>query len=256
MDSSPRSRYLRKRYLVALLASLILLFVVTNFHDVKHYAKTAAPALLSYAEQANPWVTGLVLGAVAALDSSFLPIPEGNDFLIVLFAIRNPYMSVWFIVTSALGSLLGSLFIFSMGRQGGAALLRKRFSTESADRIQKWFDRYGIWAILLPCIMPPPMPFKLFVLSAGVLRFGYLRFSIATVCGRLVRYGIWAILAILFREQIQYFMKHHLLELGIGVLAFLVLLGVGAWGWARFSRRGKILEGVDPVVDVPAESVR
>lgn len=238
MSDEPRRPIYRRKRLYFLLIFLILaLCIGLNYKTVKHHVGDASKALLTYAENAHPFTAGLILGLVGVADSSFLSLPEGNDFLIVYFSINKPGLMPWFVLVSALGSLAGSLVLFTMGRKGGEMFLTKRFSPERVVRIQTWFKKYGIWAILLPCIVPPPMPFKLFVLTAGVLKFKYSRFMLATFIGRLVRYGIWGVLAILFKDYIKDFMKHYLLELGVAILVLLLIVGFGSYLYAWLRRR-------------------
>ena len=47
-------------------------------------------------------------------------------------------------------------------------LLVKRMGEKRFNKIKTAFDRHEFLAIMLPSMLPPPTPFKLFVLSAGV----------------------------------------------------------------------------------------
>jgi len=237
MGQQGKPIYLRKRFLLLVVVVILAVLIGFNFKAVKTSVRGTAEGLIHYAENADPLVAGLILGLVAVGDSSFLSIPEGNDFLVVYFSIIESPMMPYFVLVSAIGSVLGSLILFSMGRKGEGMFLTRRFSPERVERIRNWFRKYDIWAILIPCVIPPPMPFKLFVLTAGVLKFKYSRFIVATMIGRLVRYGIWGVLAVIFKDYIKYFMKHHLLELGVGMLVFLVLLGVGSYLFTLGRRR-------------------
>ena len=88
------------------------------------------------------------------------------------------------------------------------------------------------------------MPFKLFVLTAGVLHFRYSRFILATTLGRIIRYGIWGVLAVIFRDYIKYFMQNHLLKVGIVILAVLALGCLGGYFYALRKRRSQRAEAV------------
>ncbi len=240
--------YRRKRFWTAVIVVGLAVGLGFNYKAVKR----AGQDLITYAERSSPVVAGLILGVVAVGDSSFLSIPEGNDFLIVYFSILKAEYMPYFVLISAVGSVIGSVILFSVGRKGGGMFLQKRFSPKRVTKIQEWFRKYGIWAILLPCIVPPPMPFKLFVLTAGVLRFRYSRFILATLIGRLVRYGIWGVLAVIFREYIINFMKYHLLDLGLAILGVIILAGVGSFIYTRIRRRSQPLD--EPAaVPPPAE---
>ncbi|MBN2433083.1 MAG: VTT domain-containing protein [Acidobacteria bacterium] len=235
MDKS-KPFYRKKRFFTIVLFLVVVLAIALNFRTVADFVKTTGVAALDYAREANPLLSGLILGGVAIVDSSFFSLPEGNDILLVAFAYLKPYWTTWFVFISAVGSLIGSLMLFSMGRKGGDLLIRKRFSAAVVMKTRVWFERYDIWAILIPCVLPPPMPFKLFVVMAGVLKFSYSRFALAVFIGRMIRYGTWGILTVIFRDQIQVFMREHLLALGFAVILALLLTGLSFWLYRRFTR--------------------
>jgi|GEM_PF-601958 len=239
--------YRKKRFFTLVVFVLVVLVIGINFRTVADVVKTTGVAALDYAREANPLLSGLILGAVAIVDSSFFSLPEGNDILLVAFVYLKPYWTIWFVFISAVGSLIGSLMLFSMGRKGGDLLIRKRFSAAVVVRTRVWFEKYDIWAILVPCVLPPPMPFKLFVIMAGVLKFSYTRFSVAVFLGRIIRYGTWGVLTVIFRDQIQVFMREHLLALGMAVILLLLLTGLSFWLYRRFTRSR--LQNGTPVAD-------
>jgi membrane protein YqaA with SNARE-associated domain len=109
---------------------------------------------------------GLML--VAFVDSSFLTLPEVADILVVVFTIREPSRWWYFSGMTTLGSLAGSYVLFLVGRKGGEALLRRQFHERHVDRGLEWFKKYGALVLIIPAMLPPPMPFKIFVLLAGV----------------------------------------------------------------------------------------
>ncbi len=241
LDNSLSNKERQISHLKIIIAVVILVALGTviglNYKPIKTYVKETGQGVLEYAKHADPFTTGCILGLVGVADSSFLSLPEGNDFLIVYFSIMKPAWIPWFVLVSALGSTFGSLMLFIMGRKGGKLFLRKRFEEDRVGHVQSWFRKYDIWAILIPCIVPPPMPFKLFVLTAGVLRFSYGRFLSAVFLGRLFRYGVWGLLAYLFRDYIRYFMTHYLLEVGIIILIAMVLMVMGYFLYRRRKRR-------------------
>jgi membrane protein DedA with SNARE-associated domain len=246
MIEQPRPWYIKKRFYAGVILLVLALLLAFNYQTVKHTLREAGKSVIAYAEHGNPWLGGLILGLVGVGDSSFLSVPEGNDFLIVFYSILRPEMMPYFVLISAFGSLLGSLVLFYMGRKGSGVFLEKRFSPESVERIRTWFRKYGIWAIMIPCIVPPPMPFKLFVLTAGVLHFRYSRFILATALGRIIRYGIWGVLAVIFKDHIKEFMKHDLLRVGIVILAVLALGCLGGYFYALRKRRNQRAAAAEP----------
>src|SRR5687768_5051316 len=123
----------------------------------------------------------LALGApglfvVAILDSSFLTLPEINDILVVLMVTRHRSFLPLYAGAATAGSIVGSLVLYSIGRKGGEAVLQKRFSVERSNRAMAFIQQYGVLAIIIPSLLPPPMPFKMFVLLSGIARIPAPRF--------------------------------------------------------------------------------
>src|ERR1044071_1836463 len=141
------------------------------------------------------WARGvaLTLGApglflVAFLDSSFLSLPEITDLLVVWMVTRHPARMVIYVVGATLGSLAGCLVMYFIGRKGGEALIRKRFAGPTVERAMAAFERRGVLVVLVPAILPPPAPFKIFVLLAGVAGISPAKFVTAILLGRGSRY--------------------------------------------------------------------
>jgi membrane protein YqaA with SNARE-associated domain len=138
---------------------------------------------------------------VAFADSSFLSLPEINDFLVVSAALANP-STVWmFVLMAALGSLAGCSLLWRIGRAGGEGLLVRRFGPEWVARTQQAYRRWGILALAVPAVLPPPMPFKVFVLASGVFGFPYLRFALTLLLARGARYAFWGALAVVYGDE-------------------------------------------------------
>jgi membrane protein YqaA with SNARE-associated domain len=166
---------------------------------------------------------GLVL--VAFLDSSFLSLPEVTDLLVVVLVIKRPDVWMWHALFATVGSVAGCYALYLVGRKGGEVVLRRRFQARNVDRGLEIFRRYGLLAVVVPAILPPPMPFKIFVLMAGVARVRPLTFLVAAMIGRGFRYGSEALLAYWYGEQATRFIRQNLpavslwLGVTIGVLA-------------------------------------
>lgn len=138
-----------------------------------------------------PTLGPLGLFFVAAADSSFVTLPEINDFLVIGAGMANPRTAWMFVAMAALGSVAGSSLLWRLGRSGGEALLVRRFGPAWAARTRAAYQRWGILALALPAVLPPPMPFKVFVLASGVLGFPYLRFFCTLFLARSARYAFW-----------------------------------------------------------------
>ncbi len=237
----------RKKRWLSVLGVLTLGALVVALYDpslfwsglkaVGRFFKQVGIAVEAYAKTAGPFSAGLALCLIGFFDSSFTPVPEGNDILVVYFSIHHPAYMLWFVLASTVGSLLGSFILFAMGRRGGEILVRRHISEQKYRRFAAWFRRRGFWAVFVPCIIPPPMPFKLFVLTAGVLRLSWPVFTLATTLGRIVRYGIWGVLTVIYRDEILYFMKHHMLQVGLVICGVIFVLLMASWAFSRFLRR-------------------
>lgn len=146
-------------------------------------------------------IGGPGLFIIAFLDSSFLSFPEINDLLIVLMVIRHPERMIYYASMATLGSIAGCLALYFVGRKGGQALVRKRFSGGNIEWGMNIMRKYGAMALLVPALLPPPAPFKIFVLLGGVANIPLRTFVIAIAVGRGVRYFGEGILAVLWGEQ-------------------------------------------------------
>ncbi len=182
---------------------------------------------------------GLLLVAIA--DSSFLSIPEGNDVLIVVLSSGSAWKRMAFYVAMTIaGSVTGCLLLYTVGRKGGSPLLRRKFSEKNVERAERLFERYGILTVAIPSILPPPCPFKIFVLSAGVFRLKLSEFLTAVVIGRTVRYSTWGILAVLYGRVVRTYMQQNLPVVGMIMFAvFLLIIVVLARLYLRRVRAGR-----------------
>ena len=189
------------------------------------------------------WIQGFAeslggpgLFIIAFLDSSFLSFPEVCDALIVLLTVRNEQRMLFYALVTTLGSIFGCFALYSVGRKGGEAFLRKRFHARHVDRAMEIFRRFGMLAIIVPSLLPPPMPFKIFVLAAGVARVNRAEFLLAVAIGRGIRYFGEGFLALWYGEQAIAFLRQHAHTLGLW-LGIAVLLGGGGYFWWKKRRR-------------------
>jgi membrane protein YqaA with SNARE-associated domain len=161
---------------------------------------------------------------VAFLDSSVLSLPEIADLLVVWMVTKRPTFFLLYVSCATLGSLVGCLALYAIGRKGGESMMRRRFSSGRIDRTLQAFRRHGVMAVLVPSILPPPAPFKIFVLMAGVAEISAGRFATAILIGRGSRYFIEGLLALWYGERALTFMREHG---GAIALAAVALLAVG-----------------------------
>jgi membrane protein YqaA with SNARE-associated domain len=154
------------------------------------------------------WIKGFAISiggpglfVIAFLDSSFLSFPEVNDLLIILMVVEHPHRMVFYATMATLGSISGCLALYYVGRKGGQALIRRRFGGQSVERASELMRRYGAMALLVPALLPPPAPFKIFVIMGGVANIPVRTFTLAIAVGRGVRYFGEGILALLWGQQ-------------------------------------------------------
>ncbi|HEX6729316.1 MAG TPA: VTT domain-containing protein [Pyrinomonadaceae bacterium] len=162
---------------------------------------------------------------IGALDSSLLSLPEINDYLVVGRCIKYPSAVFYFPLFAAAGSVLGCLLLYTIMRRGGQAVLRRRFSVDKIKRVERAYARFGFLAIAVPAVLPPPLPFKIFVATAGTLEYPRWKFLTTVMLARSFRYYVEGILAVFYGRRVLLFMKDNGLVV-ISVVASLILLGI------------------------------
>jgi membrane protein YqaA with SNARE-associated domain len=160
---------------------------------------------------------------IGALDSSLLSLPEINDYLVVGRCFKNPSAAFYFPLIAATGSVIGCNLLYSIVRRGGQAVLRKRFNLQSIKRVERAYERFGFLAIGIPAILPPPLPFKIFVATAGALEYPRWKFLLTVMIARSFRYYVEGILAVFYGQRVLLFLKDNgLVILSIAGAALLV----------------------------------
>jgi membrane protein YqaA with SNARE-associated domain len=165
---------------------------------------------------------------IGALDSSLLSLPEINDYLVVARCYSDPKSVFYFPLFAAAGSVIGCLVLYTIMRRGGQAVMRRRFSAENIAKVERAYARFGFLALAVPALLPPPMPFKIFVATAGALEYPRWRFMLTVMIARSVRYIIEGTLAVFYGEQVLVFMRANGLYILSGVGA-LVVIGIGGY---------------------------
>jgi membrane protein YqaA with SNARE-associated domain len=162
-----------------------------------------------------------ILG-IALLDSAMIPIPGGTDAAVMALSHLNHALMPVYVLAATLGATLGCLFPYWIGRKTGEAALRK-FSPEKRARVNDLIARYDVWAMLVGAVLPPPFPFKLFLLTAGVFRMSVLRFLVALFVGRCIRFALEGWMAVRYGEQAADVFKHQYPKIGLGIAAAIVV---------------------------------
>jgi membrane protein YqaA with SNARE-associated domain len=187
------------------------------------------------------WVQGFALAwggpglfLIGYLDSSFLSFPEVNDLLIIWMVTRHKERLIYYSLMATVGSVLGCLTLYYIARAGGEAFMRKRFKEHHVEGGLELFRRYGLLVVIVPALLPPPAPFKIFVLLAGVAAIPVWQFAGAIFIARLVRYVGEGTLAFFYGDAAAAFLKDHAKEAGLWLSAAALLIGLA---WIFMKRR-------------------
>ena len=185
--------------------------------------------------------------AIAAVDGSLFGMPI--DAIVAFYVYRDRPHFLFYVVMASAGSALGSLVIYGIGYLGGETVLRKRISEERFRKIHASFEQHEFWAVMFPAMLPPPTPFKLFVLAASAFEMRFTHFVAAVFAGRCVRFLVLAVLTIEFGPGVIHLVgslaQQHLGLLVGGVTVVIVLI-VLFWRRKRWMRKpGNI--------DIPAQ---
>ena len=170
------------------------------------------------------------------LDSSFLSFPEVVDVLMVGLVARYPERMLWYAALPTVGSVFGCYALYAFARRGGEAFVRRRLHERHVDRAFAIFRKYGMLAIAVPSIMPPPLPFKIFVLAAGASGMRRRDFLIAASVGRGFRFFGEALLAAWYGPaaltRIEAFVQGHKWGVILGLIGLMLIGGIWIW-WRR-----------------------
>jgi len=178
------------------------------------------------------------IGALALLDSSTIPVPM-DAFL--AFSVWNDKGRFWlYCLLAAIGSAIGGLLPYGLGRAGGELFLLKRVNRQRYERMRARFERQEFLAMMIPSMLPPPTPWKAFVFAAGVFEMRIIPFMLAVFCGRMVRWVLLSLLVLKLGPGAVQVVEHHALP--VIAIAGVLALGGFAWWWIRKKRAGKLLE--------------
>jgi membrane protein YqaA with SNARE-associated domain len=188
---------------------------------------------------------------IGALDSSLLSLPEINDYLVVGRCFKYPTAAFYFPLFAATGSVIGCNILYTIVRRGGQAVLRKRFPLQSIKRVEHAYERFGFLAIGIPAILPPPLPFKIFVATAGALEYPRWKFLLTVMIARSFRYYLEGILAVYYGRRVLVFMKDNGLVI-VSIVGTLVLIALIIYlvVWMRRSPSAAVNVETDEVSEV------
>jgi membrane protein YqaA with SNARE-associated domain len=196
------------------------------------------------------YVAAPLMILIGALDSSLLSLPEINDYLVVMRCLNDSKAIFVFPLFAALGSVIGCVVLYELMRRGGQAVLHRRFRQSHIDRVERAYARFGFLAIAVPALLPPPMPFKVFVATAGALEYPRRRFVVTVMIARTARYLIEGILAIYFGKIVLRFLED------FGYAIIVVVVGVCLVGLTIYVFTHKGEKGLEDAGDPPAAAAR
>jgi membrane protein YqaA with SNARE-associated domain len=191
--------------------------------------------LVAWVQASAVALGGPGLFLIAFLDSSFLSFPEVVDLLIIWLVTAHKHRVLYYALMPTLGSVAGCFALYLVGRKGGEAFLRRRFNERHVERALSIFRRHGLLTVAVSALLPPPVPFKPFVLVAGVAGVRPFDFLIAVSIGRGIRYFGEAFLALWYGERAAQFVRDNAGPVSLALAMTVLMLGVG-WMWYRRRR--------------------
>ena len=160
---------------------------------------------------------------IALLDAAFIPIPGGPDVVIIALSHHTHSLMPLYVAVAVVGSTIGSLILYAVALRGGEKVLQK-FTKAQREQAIRLVNEYDFWALLVASVLPPPFPFKIFVLSAGAFRMKLWRFITALVLGRGFRFVLEGVLAVVYGEAALDVLKVHYPKIGLTVAAVIVVI--------------------------------
>jgi membrane protein YqaA with SNARE-associated domain len=181
------------------------------------------------------WVYGLALSfggpglfVVAFLDSSFVSLPQINDLLVVFMVVKNKAWMPYYATMATLGSVAGCYVLYLIAERG-EDFIGRRTRTPRADRVLAAYRKRGVLALMIAAILPPPAPFKLFVLLAGAAGVRPVPFVLAVAVARGARYVALGVLTIWYGDAALELMRTHGPVVGLWLAIIIAAAAVGWW---------------------------
>ena len=183
----------------------------------------------------------LSIFAIALLDSALIPLPGGPDAVMILLSTQRPAWMPIYALAGTVGSVIGCVILYRIARGAGRRAL-ERFPPKKQARVKELVDRYDVLSVLVASVLPPPFPFKLFVITAGVFRLSVLRFAIAIAVGRAFRFSLEGFLAVRYGDRAKEVLAENYPAIGLSVAAAVVVGFVIRNILKRKNRRSEVSE--------------
>ena len=189
---------------------------------------------------AGVWAKLRALGPIGEIllgvaDASVVPTPGSLDILVILLVGSSPHNWWIYVLAATIGSSLGAWITYGIGFKGGKEGLAKRIPERKLKNVYRWSEKYGVGAVAVPALLPPPFPLSPFLLAAGVMKVPKTKFLGAYAIGRLMRYGLVAFLGRKFGQSLIRMMQQYSRPIIWALIVMAVLGAIAAAGylWRR-----------------------
>ena len=199
-----------------------------------------AIVLLASKKSALRWLVhlgGPSLILLGLVNNSVIPLPGSTDIVTILLAAHHREPWGYYAIMATAGAVLGGYLTYRMARKGGKETLEKRFSKKKTDKVYAIFERWGLAAVAIPALLPPPFPIVPMLLAAGAMQYPTRKFLTALAVGRGVRFTILAYLGFHYGRHIVKFFAQYYWPVLIALIAFSALGGL--YGVFEYKRRQK-----------------
>jgi membrane protein YqaA with SNARE-associated domain len=159
---------------------------------------------------------------ISFLDSSVLTFPIINDLLLIELSMEHPARMPLYAFMASLGSVLGCVVLYFIARKGGEAIFHQK-AGKHGHAIRHWVEQNGFLGMLIAALLPPPTPFKFFVLAAGVFEVPLFSYISAITIARMFRYFGMGYLAIRYGADAMPYLMHHKLRLTVFVILLVIV---------------------------------
>ena len=174
--------------------------------------QTIASATPTVERSVRHWIYhlgGLGFIPLGLLDNSVIPLPGSMDVLTIFLSARHEQLWLYYASMATAGSVIGGFVTYRLARKGGKETLARRFPPKKLEKVYKIFERWGLGAIAIPALLPPPVPMLPFLFAAGTMQYPLRKFLFALTLGRIVRYTLLAFLAARYGREILAFISQH-----------------------------------------------
>lgn len=192
-------------------------------------------ALLNWLNAFALSIGGPGLLVVAFLDSSFLSLPLINDSLVVAMVLQREAWMPYYAAAAMVGSVAGCYLIYALAERGGDAFLRRQAAPGRVEQTLQSYRRFGVLSLVVVALLPPPAPFKLFVLLAGVANVRPPAFLAAVAAARGARYFVLGALTVRYGDQALELMRTRGQVVALWIAALIVAAVAGWWAWRRYN---------------------